>query len=64
MKRARLIRHLERHDCRLLREGGRHSIYINSSNGQTAPVPRHRETDEMLVLKICKEPEIEPPSER
>jgi predicted RNA binding protein YcfA (HicA-like mRNA interferase family) len=34
MKRRDLIRHLERHDCYLDREGGRHSIYRNPQNGR------------------------------
>ncbi len=29
LKRRDLIRHLEQHDCQLLREGGNHSIYVN-----------------------------------
>ncbi len=29
MKRQDLIRHLESHGCRLLREGGKHSVYYN-----------------------------------
>lgn len=38
MKRGDLIRHLERHGCEFLREGGNHTIYVNraakSSNSQ------------------------------
>lgn len=29
MKRRELIRHLEENGCRQLREGGRHTIYVN-----------------------------------
>lgn len=29
MKQRDLIRHLERHGCELLREGGKHTIYVN-----------------------------------
>jgi hypothetical protein len=29
MKRLDLIRHLERHGCEFLREGGSHTIYVN-----------------------------------
>ena len=35
MNRGDLIRHLESHGCYLLREGGKHSIYINPANNQT-----------------------------
>lgn len=64
MKRAKLIRHLVEHDCGLLREGSRHSIYINPQKRQTAPVPRHNEIDPRLALLICRELGIEYPSER
>jgi predicted RNA binding protein YcfA (HicA-like mRNA interferase family) len=55
MKRRDLIRHLESHGCRLLREGGRHSVYVNPANGQVSAVPRHNEIGEGLVRKICRD---------
>lgn len=55
MKRADLIRHIVSHGCQLLREGGRHSIYFNPSNNQTTAVPRHREINEYLARKICRD---------
>ncbi len=53
MKRKDLIRHLERYNCFLLREGAKHSVYKNLSNGKSTTVPRHRETKESLARKIC-----------
>lgn len=55
MKRQELIRHLESHGCYLLREGGKHSIYVNPANDQTSAVPRHREINEFLARKICRD---------
>ena len=55
MKRLDLIRHRESHGCYLLREGGRHSLYVNPANSQTSAVPRHREINEFLVRKICRD---------
>lgn len=55
MKRHALIRHLEKHGCYLLREGGNHSIYVNPANNQTSAVPRHRETNDFLARKICRD---------
>jgi predicted RNA binding protein YcfA (HicA-like mRNA interferase family) len=55
MKRRDLIRHLESHGCVLLREGGNHSIFVNLANNQVSAVPRHREIDEFLVRKICRD---------
>ena len=58
MKRRVLIRHLRLHDCQLLREGSRHSIYFNPARLKTSTVPRHREIDDYLVRKICRDLEI------
>jgi predicted RNA binding protein YcfA (HicA-like mRNA interferase family) len=55
MKRRDLIRHLESHGCVFLREGGNHSIYVNPNNNQVSAVPRHREINEFLVRKICRD---------
>ena len=61
MKRRNLIRHLERHGCELLREGGNHSVYVNRAAGKASSVPRHREIDDFLVRKICRDLEIPRP---
>jgi predicted RNA binding protein YcfA (HicA-like mRNA interferase family) len=53
MKRRDFIRHLERQGCVLDREGGRHSIYRNPANGQSAAVPRHREIKDTTARTIC-----------
>ena len=58
MKRRELIRHLEENDCRLLREGGNHSIWENTKNGKRAAVPRHNEIVDFTAIKICKQLEI------
>jgi mRNA interferase HicA len=58
MKRADLLRHLERHDCVFLREGGRHSVYVNRAARKTSTLPRHREINDYLARKICKDLEI------
>ena len=55
MKRQALIRHLESHGCHLLREGGKHSVYANPENNRVSVVPRHREINEFLARKICRD---------
>jgi mRNA interferase HicA len=55
MKRQALIRHLESHGCHLLREGGKHSVYAHAATGKTSTVPRHREVNELLARKICRD---------
>jgi len=58
MKRLDLIRHLELHGCALLREGGRHSVYVNRVTRKSSTVPRHREINDYLTRKICKDLQI------
>ena len=39
MKRVDLIKHLEGLDCRFVREGGSHAVYLNPANGQSSTHP-------------------------
>jgi predicted RNA binding protein YcfA (HicA-like mRNA interferase family) len=61
VKRVDLIRHLQQHGCRLLREGGRHSIYVNPVRRKSAAVPRHSEISDYLARRICRDLEISNP---
>ena len=61
MKRIDLIRHLEHHGVQFLREGGSHTVYVNRAAGKTSTVPRHREINDFLVQKICKDLEVPKP---
>ena len=54
MKRHELIRHLESHGCRLLREGGRHTVYVNPAVNATSAVPRHTEIYEFLARRSAE----------
>ena len=38
MKRRVLIRHIERSGCELLREGGKHSVYVNRQENKVTTV--------------------------
>ena len=58
MKRLDLLRHLEAHGCSLLREGGSHSVYVNRAAGKISTVPRHREINDFLARKICRDLEV------
>jgi mRNA interferase HicA len=61
MKRRDLVRHLEAQGCQLLREGGSHSVFVNVALRKVSTVPRHREVDEHLARKICRDLQIPPP---
>lgn len=53
MKRRDLEAHLRRHGCEILREGGRHTVHVNSANGRKATVPRHNEIKTPTAREIC-----------
>jgi mRNA interferase HicA len=58
VKRRDFVRYLEQHGCQLLREGGSHSVYVNRAAGKVSTVPRHREINEFLARKVCKDLEV------
>ena len=55
MKRINLLRHLRRQGCDLVREGGRHSWWRNDRGDRRSAIPRHREIDNILAKKICRD---------
>jgi len=55
MKRKQLISYLSKNGCFLLREGRKHSVYYNPKNNKTSTIPRHREIENFLVRKICRD---------
>jgi predicted RNA binding protein YcfA (HicA-like mRNA interferase family) len=61
VKRRLLVRHLEAHGAELLREGGRHSVYVNRPAGRTTTLPRHAEINDHLARKICRDLELPEP---
>ena len=61
MKRVDLVRHVEAHGCVLLREVGNHSVFVNRPARRTSVIPRHREVNDYLARKICRDLEIPEP---
>lgn len=61
MKRADLVRHLQKHGCALLREGAKHSVFLNPRSGRVSTVPRHREINDYLAIKICRDLDVPDP---
>jgi len=62
MKRQQFLKHLQKHNCILLREGANHSIYMNQKNQKQSSVSRQRELSNLMCNKICKQLEIPPVS--
>ena len=59
MKRKDLIYHLNGNHCLLIREGAKHSVFFNPVNNKTTTIPRHKEIDNFLARKVCKDLGIE-----
>ncbi len=52
---------MEEQGCEFLREGGNHTVYVNRARRKASSVPRHREINDFLVRKICRDLEIPEP---
>jgi mRNA interferase HicA len=52
VKRRDLVRYMEQHGFRLLREGGNHAIYTNGT--KIIPVKRDRQFDRITANELCK----------
>ena len=64
MKKRKLIIHLRKSGCILLREDKRHSVYYNPKNNKTSTVSRHIELQDDLTVKIGKDLGIKPLEEK
>ncbi|MDP2676483.1 MAG: type II toxin-antitoxin system HicA family toxin [bacterium] len=60
MKRIALLGYLRKQGCLLIREGKRHSVFVNPKEERTSTVPRHNEINSFLATKICKDLGISP----
>lgn len=54
MKRTEPIKMIKKLGRVLIRHGGKHDWYQNSTTGVSQPVPRHREIKEHLARHIIK----------
>jgi len=61
MKRKDLIRYLIKNKCVFIREGANHSVFFNPLIKRTSTLPRHKEIDNFLAKKICRDLGLEPP---
>ena len=46
---------------KLLREGAKHTVYMNRKVRKSSTIPRHREINEDLARKICRDLEVPTP---
>ena len=55
MKRKDAIKQIKASGCFLLREGAKHSVFINPINNKISTLPRHNEINDFLFKKIRKD---------
>jgi len=55
MKKRELLKYLRSQGCDLLREGGRHSWWVNTTLNKRSSIPRHSEIKDVLAKKICQD---------
>ena len=60
MKRTALLKYLRMNNCKFLREGARHSWWLNPKLNKRSAVPRNNEIKDILAKKICKDLGIDP----
>jgi len=58
MKLADVERHRHQQGCVLLRQGGKHTVWLNPQARKISSLPRHRDIKEGTVHAICKQLEI------
>ena len=61
MKWIDLVRHLQTHKCELLREGGNHTVFVNRQERKAASIAGHRDINEFLARKICRDLQVPEP---
>ncbi len=55
MKRNEFTTYLRSQGCQLLREGAKHSWWINPALNKRSAIPRHSEIKDIVAKKICKD---------
>lgn len=61
MKRKIFLQYLSRLGCLLAREGANHTVYFHPVTRRTSTIPRHREVNDWLVRKICRDLGVKEP---
>jgi len=61
VKRRALLKHLRGRNSEFLREGSRHTVYVNRDAQRSSTVPRHTEIPDKLARKLCKDLGVPPP---
>ena len=55
MNQVDLVKHIRKHGCVFVREGGAHSVWYNPLTSRTSTVPRHTEINTHIGRKICED---------
>jgi mRNA interferase HicA len=60
IKQRDLVRHLTRHGCRRVRQGGRHEVWTDARGERISTLPRHREIPRGTARAICAQLGVPP----
>ena len=55
MKRKSFINYLLKEGCIFIREGAKHSVFFNPQTKRCSTIPRHKEINDFLAKKICRD---------
>ena len=58
MRRRKLLSIIKKARCFLLREGAKHSVFLNPRTGKETFIPRHNEIGEYLAKQILEDLDI------
>ena len=61
MNKRLFVRYLEKHGCRLLRQGRKHEWWENSATRERSSIPRHIEINKYVAKKICRDLSVSVP---
>jgi hypothetical protein len=62
MKRTKLIKYLNQHNCGFVKHGKKHDKFMNHITGKKTVIPRYPEIDDYLCELICKQLGIPKPT--
>jgi predicted RNA binding protein YcfA (HicA-like mRNA interferase family) len=55
VKHADLVRLLRENGCKLQRDCGKHTVWVNLKSGAFSAVPRHKEVKKNTAKAICRQ---------
>lgn len=58
IKRNEFLKHLKKYNCRLLRNGAKHDVYVTEVSQTKTTIPLQPILEKITCMRICKQLEI------